>query len=100
MELTETTRAVIRRLFTLRDHRAVEDLLVQQCGTNLPLTDIWGEEQFERLWLAALKLSGGDVAVLRREIALAQRDWRDVLVGAGFGHSLEAHRKWADRLKA
>jgi hypothetical protein len=93
--LTETTRAVIRRLFAEADHGVVADLLEQQCGVNLPLTELWGEAQFERVWLAALKLSDGSVARLLDVIRDAQRDWRDVLVASGFGHSLEAHRQWA-----
>jgi len=96
--VTERTRAVIRRFFAAADHGLVEDLLEQKCGVNLPLTGLWADTQFERLWLAVLKLSNGDVGRLREAIALAQRDWRDVLVGSGFGHSLEAHRQWADGL--
>ena len=99
MQATERTIVVMRRLFRQADHRVVEDLLVRECGANLALTDLWGEAQFERLWLAAMKLSAGDVARLRKEIALAQTDWRDVLMAAGFGTSLEAHRQWADSLK-
>jgi hypothetical protein len=98
--VTETTRAVIRRLFTPADHRVVEDLLVEQCGPNLPLTDLWDEPQFERLRLAVLKLSDGDLAALRRAVGVAQVDWRDVLVAAGFGNSLEGHHQWAHSLMA
>ena len=89
---------MIRRLFAEADRAGVEALLDEQCGINLPLTELWGEAQFERIRLAALKLSGGDVGRLRETVRLAQRDWRDVLVGAGFGHSLEAHQQWASKL--
>ena len=89
---------MIRRLFAEADRAVVEDLLERQCGVNLPLTAFWSEAEFERVWLAVLKLSDGRLERLRDTIGLAQRDWRDVLVGAGFGSSLEAHRKWASSL--
>lgn len=31
-------------------------------------------------------------------VELAQLDWRDVLMAAGFGNDLEAHLRWADEL--
>jgi hypothetical protein len=96
--VTDRTRAVIRRLFAAADQVGIEALLEQQCGAELPLTDRWREPQFERLWLAVLKLSRGDITRLHETMRHAQRDWRDVLVWSGFGNSLEAHRRWADEL--
>jgi hypothetical protein len=93
--LTETTRAVIGRLFPEGERDGVEELLVRQCGGNLPLADRWGTAQFERLWLALLKISDGDRSRLDRAVGQARRDWRDVLVAAGFGDSLTAHLQWA-----
>lgn len=37
----------------------------------------------ERVQLAVLKLAAGDRAAFARHLAVAQRDWRDVLVAAG-----------------
>jgi hypothetical protein len=96
--MTDTTRAVIKRLFPEADHAMVVNLLEQKCYVNLPVTEVWSEVQFERVWLAVLKLSGGDVGKLHTAVGHAQRDWRDVLVASGFGHSLEAHRQWASQL--
>jgi hypothetical protein len=96
--MTAMTRAVIRRLFGEADQPVVVDLLEAQCGVTLPLTERWQDAQFERLWLAVLKLSEGRVEGLRTAIATAQRDWRDVLVASGFGDSLDAHRRWATSL--
>jgi hypothetical protein len=95
---TGVTLQIVRRLFAETEHGVVADLLEQQCGVNLPLTGIWGEAQFERLWFAVLKLSEGDITKLREAVRIAQIDWRDVLVAAGFGRSLEAHRQWARQL--
>jgi hypothetical protein len=41
-----------------------------------------------------LKLSGGALNALQRPIDLAKIDWRDVLVAAGFGSDLSAHKSW------
>ena len=93
--LTETTTIVIQRLFASADHRRRRRGLANKCGVNLPLTAAWGDAEFERVWFAVLKLSGGDVSKLHEAVGHAQRDWRDVLVWSGFGHSLEAHHQWA-----
>jgi len=97
---TERTVAIIRRLFPEAQHDVVCDVLARECGTNLPFCEACTGEQLERVRFAVLKLSGGDLDKLRRTVHDAQRDWRDVLMAAGFGHVLEAHRQWADSLKA
>jgi hypothetical protein len=97
---TDRTEEVVRRLFTEAEHGVVCDLLARACGTNLPFCEASSARELERVRFAVLTLSGGGVKRLREEIRLAQTDWRDVLVAAGFGHRLEAHREWADRLRA
>jgi hypothetical protein len=96
---TERTVAIVRRLFPEAQHDVVCDLLARECGTNLPFCEASSGEDLERVRFAVLKLSGGSVERLRGDIRLAQTDWRDVLVAAGFGNSLEAHHEWADSLK-
>jgi hypothetical protein len=96
--LTDMTLQVIRRLFADADRGLVADLLVQQCGANLPLTDLWETKDFERLRFAVLKLGDGDLVKLREAVRIAQIDWRDVLVAAGFGDSLQEHARWARTL--
>ena len=48
----------------------------------------------ERIRLAVLKLSGGNLEKLVEAIALAQTDYRDALMASGFGHDLQAHLYW------
>lgn len=50
----------------------------------------------ERIRLAALRLSQGNLSKLVDAVALAQTDWRDLLMTAGFGERLNAHKDWAD----
>lgn len=69
-------------------------MLVDECGSNLPFLqnlDMFGLERFR---FAALKMSAGDLDRLREAISVAQQDWRDLLMAAGFGQDLTAHERW------
>ncbi|MBW3624168.1 MAG: hypothetical protein KY468_12240 [Armatimonadetes bacterium] len=69
-------------------------LLSEECGNNLPFLEECDEEELERIRFAVLKLCKGDLDRLYEWIDQAQTDWRDVLVAAGFGESITAHRCW------
>ena len=69
-------------------------LLVEHCGNNLPFCNDCDAGQMERIRFAALKLSEGDMAKLSEAVRIAQIDWRDVLVAAGFGSELRADQNW------
>ncbi len=98
-ELTSDTGRLIERLFRPEERAAVRDLLEHECGDNLPLTGpSRGPAAHDRIRFAALKVSGGDLEKLRDTVRHATVDWRDVLVWAGFGHSLTAHQQWARRV--
>ena len=99
MAPTGATIEVVRRLFAEAERGHAIDVLARECGANLPFCERHTGKQLERIRFAALKLSGGDLDKLREAVRIAQSDWRDVLMAAGFGHSLEAHTQWADRLK-
>ena len=72
----------------------VGELLLQQCGNNLPFSEHSDEFQLERVRFAALKLSAGNLDGLRKAIELAKTDWRDVLVAAEFANDVTAHARW------
>jgi hypothetical protein len=57
------------------------------------LADLDGYAASERVQAAVVKLTGGDLGRLDRQLREARIDWRDVLVAAGF-----AHEDWPDRL--
>jgi hypothetical protein len=84
----------IRFLYPQSEWSTVEDLLIHECGDNLPFVEPSFTRLAERIRFAVLKLSHGDLAKLKREIREAQVDWRDTLVAAGFGHDASTHRKW------
>jgi hypothetical protein len=72
----------------------VAELLLHQCGNNLPLLEKLNEIELERFRFAALKLSGGNIDKLREAIELAKKDWRDLLMASEFATDLTAHTRW------
>jgi len=92
--LSDPTTARVRALFSSDEQEAAIRLLEEDCGANLPFCESATSESAERIRFAALKLSGGDLAELRSIVDQAKIDWRDVLVWAGFGDDVEAHRRW------
>jgi hypothetical protein len=54
-----------------------------------------GRDGSHRVALAVLKISEGHGVKLNDAIRLAELDWRDVLMAAGFGEDLQAHTAWA-----
>ena len=93
-ELSESTREKVRALFPPAQHQAVADILLSECGNNLPYLENVDKEGLERYRFAALKLSNGSLTKLREAIELAKSDWRDLLVAAGFASSADAHERW------
>lgn len=51
-------------------------------------------ELLERITAAALKQSEGSLENLDAAMELGSKDWRDLLMAAGFGHDLSAHDVW------
>ena len=81
-------------MFPLADQDLACELLIQECGDNLPLSTSASSAGIERIRFAVLKLSAGDLNQLQRAIDLAQTDWRNVLVATGFDDDVTAHHPW------
>jgi hypothetical protein len=96
-ELTEATRNHVATLFRESEVAEAERLLVSECGENLPFMSEATPQALERLRFAAIRLSGGQLDRLQQAVKLAQVDWRDLLVAAGFAENLGAHLKWMPR---
>jgi len=92
--LSDATIAHVARLFAEQDRSRVERQLASGCAENLPLVHDPTPEGLERLRFAVLKLSGGGMDRFEEALSLAQVDWRDLLVAAGFGYDVNAHRNW------
>ncbi len=92
--VSQQTEERIALLFPLDWQRALfRTILFEQCGHNLPFMKDPSEAALERLQFAALKLSDGNLEKLDRAVALAKRDWRDLLMAAGFGQ-VDSHKSW------
>ena len=59
--LSPETRRRLDLLFRPVDRADAAELLVKECGNNLPFLEKLDEYQLERFRFAALKISGGDL---------------------------------------
>lgn len=94
MKLTPLVQHHIERLFPGVEQEEVARLLHEDCGVVLAFSQGASPDFFERVQCAALKLSEGQMDKLYDAIALAQTDWRDLLVCAGFAEDTQAHKDW------
>jgi hypothetical protein len=92
--LSRETQRRVDALFEGPARAAAAELLITQCAANLPLWVNADERGLERIRFAVLKLSNGDLTELKRAVQMAQSDWRDVLVAAGFAQSVRVHESW------
>jgi hypothetical protein len=98
VELSNRSRAHVQALFRSSDVELAERALITNCADNLPLPTLAGPDDLERVRFAALRVSGGRLDRLAIAVELAQTDWRDLLVAAGFADDPQAHMQWAPRL--
>ncbi len=84
----------VQALFPPAEQGRVIDLLLRECGDNLPLVDTAYAQLAERIRFAVLRLSKGDRAELEKWVGRAKTDWRDVLLAAGFASGSEDHLQW------
>ena len=96
VELSENTLRLVRHIFPSAQRACVIAALESKCGSGIPLWVSPTPEGLERLRFAVLKLSSGSLPELERAVAIANTDWRDVLVAAGFGNDLLAHINWLE----
>jgi len=92
--ITALVRGHITRLFPTDRQEEVSRLLREDCGESLPGAAKASPDLLERVQCAALKVSAGNLEKLYDAIALAQTDWRDLLVAAGFAEDTQAHKHW------
>jgi hypothetical protein len=69
-------------------------LLIDECGNNLPFCTKSNPKQLERTRFAVLKLSNGNMNQFKQAIKLAKSDWRDALVAAKFADDINEHENW------
>jgi hypothetical protein len=91
--LTPRLAAKLAALFPGEDRSLAQQWLVSEIDDDLPGGISNSMALLERIRAAALKFSGGSLDRLARATSLAQEDWRDVLLAAGFGDA-RAHDEW------
>jgi hypothetical protein len=94
VDLSPQTVLRLERLFPAEAQERARQLLMVECGSNLPFFEGSDSVDLERVRYAALKVSEGQLEKLREAIELAKVDWRDLLVTAGFAHDPGAHKTW------
>ena len=92
VELSAETTRRLELLFGPGDREQARQLLISECGSNLPLIRDSTPTGLERLRFAALKVSDGRIDKLKEAVELAKADWRDLLVRADFAHDPKAHK--------
>ena len=95
VKLSQATFSHVESLFRTGDIDQAVQLLENDCADNLPFSEDTSPTELERVRFAALKVSGGDLERLVDAISLAQLDWRDLLVSAGFADDVHAHESWS-----
>ena len=98
VELSPTTQKLIAHMFAEDEREEVERWLETECADNLPLVGEPDPESLERIRFAVLRASNGELDRIPDLITLAQKDWRDLLVTAGFATSTKEHQLWAERI--
>src|SRR5437762_11191313 len=85
-KLSPETRRRVELLFHPDDQLTATGLLDLECGYSIPGFKNASEHELERIRFAALKVSDGDLTKLRQAVELAQLDFRDLLMHAGFAY--------------
>lgn len=98
IQVDEETRERIERLFVEKNWDYVISTLESRVGDGVPLTKNFEPSHFRRIRYAVLKLSRGNRDEFERAVELANLDWRDLLVSAGFGNDVTAHERWMPEL--
>ena len=92
--LSDATDERLVRMFDGHDLQEARSLLEKDCAENIPGWSSDSPAGLQLLRIAVLKLSSGTIAGLVDAIVLAQTDWRDALVCAGFGDDPSLHESW------
>jgi len=87
--LTELNEAQARAAFSEAEVEGAIQLIAEGVvsARDMPVL-------LERIRSAAIRVSRGSMSELRDAVALAQLDWRDLLLAADFADDVHAHLRW------
>jgi len=95
-ELSESTKKLVHVLYESREALEMCDILENECGTEALSSEGWSPSQMERIRFSVLKLVKENRMEIDSAVELAQKDWRDLLMSAGFSADTTAHEKWGN----
>ena len=98
--LSDRTCCVLDCLFDDPFRSELHAALVDLVSENIPFCENQTPEGMERIRFAIVKLVASDNRNLDSSLDLAQTDWRDLLMSAGFGYDSNQHNDWYDRTVA
>ena len=96
--LSLRTSNLLTKCVTEEQRAMVEDLLVSDVSENVPWHHDDSPEGMERIRFAIIKLTLCNELNLPMAVDQAKRDWRDLLVMAGFADDINEHLDWCDRI--
>lgn len=94
-DLTAATIDRIGALFQPDEASKAANILRSRLGALIAGYRVMSPNDIERLHFAALKISEGELGKLEQAVLLAEADWRDLLMAAGFARDTMAHHTWA-----
>lgn len=96
LHLRPIVTALTTALFAPEERETITEMMIEECDAER--LDSSSPEGLGHIQLAILKLSNGEVDKFLVAAELAQLDWRDVLMAAGFGNDLEVRLSWAKEI--
>jgi hypothetical protein len=96
--LTPRTKEIATRYFPLEAEWAIEELQFFCEDLAEYISDATTPESYERFCFAVLKTGKSSKEKFLQALELGKSDYRDLLVGAGFGNSATIHNDWAQKL--
>ena len=81
-------------MFPRSEGVVISDLLFRAVSANIPFCADSSPEEMERIRFAIIKMTKQSPLNLAVGIYLAQTDWRDLLMSAGFGDDVAQHMTW------
>ena len=95
--LSDGTCRLIDCLFDEPFRSQLRAALVESVSESIPFCENQTPEGMDRIRFAVVKLVASNTGNLDRAINLSQTDWRDLLMGAGFGYDIDQHNAWYDQ---
>ena len=92
--LSKQARIRLERIFPPESRAEAERQLIERCSSHLPDDSDRVLSHVDRMRFAAMKTSGGTFRYLEAAVELGNRDFRDLLVSAGFGFSAPSSLLW------